>query len=871
MKFLCASTKCKYSSENEDSSHIMFINFPNDNNAKIWARNCDRPDLMMKSNEDLHMNYYICSHHIKDQYYVQKSNEVIIEQSAIPTFFEEELSPEKNNDMGIYGRNEPVEGNDHVGLAYCDMNVEIDQYDHGITIRFANLCRLCGEPKNDGTDIFSEKGLDLRLKEKINLLMPIIVDLEDLMPQKVCMDCYNKLEIAHSLVANCLRTDLKLRRFLNVDNTQQYDSRFHRLVEECSLELNKEICMDDETVRNVSASFSNDKIGEIVGAAEISSQIIENETRTDLEQVQIIAEETMLESNNIENLNNLINTYREEQTSTGNIITTVQEDFQGNKGVDIVCVHCKDTFKTHEIFENHKILCDGEVDINLGQEKNVSALREFHLMITCEICQQVFETKESFEQHQLNCHNSSNQICHTIEELSSHINNENFDKEEANYQNQSKRCGHCNDVFTSRKDLLTHITNDHNGDQLFKCYVCDRSYKKWSSLDVHEATHRKDKPYLCDLCGKSFKHSNNLRGHKRIHLDESQKKRHSCDVCEKSFRSRFHLREHMNQHSGNKPYSCEKCGKAFFKRIQLRQHTLSHGTNKYSCPICGISFNRRGNMNTHLKRHSNGDGLYTCSVCSYKCNTMSELKMHRKKHTEYDIRKSISTKSASNKIWECNVCNKVFPSQSVYQLHERKHTGERPCIECTDCGKKLSSKSSLLYHKKAIHSKERPHMCQYCGVSFISKEARLIHERIHTGERPYTCNICGMQYRCSSNLSQHSKIHLKIKPHKCHFCNKSFTRKGALSVHERIHIGLKPFACETCGRKFSQKNDMLKHTKTHDIKSIQCQQCDEVFSSKRDLIKHITLHEQNSITDQEYIEVSEQLQSYIINIPCPDI
>lgn len=65
--------------------------------------------------------------------------------------------------------------------------------------------------------------------------------------------------------------------------------------------------------------------------------------------------------------------------------------------------------------------------------------------------------------------------------------------------------------------------------------MCDKSYEKWASLDIHEATHRLDKPYLCDLCGNI---PHNLRGHKRTHLDDSKKKRRICDICGNAFRSR---------------------------------------------------------------------------------------------------------------------------------------------------------------------------------------------------------------------------------------------------------------------------------------------------------------------------------------------
>ena len=65
----------------------------------------------------------------------------------------------------------------------------------------------------DSIEIFSLKGIDLRLREKINLHLPITVNMEDIMPQKLCMSCYNKLEIAHSLAVTSLKTDMKLKNF----------------------------------------------------------------------------------------------------------------------------------------------------------------------------------------------------------------------------------------------------------------------------------------------------------------------------------------------------------------------------------------------------------------------------------------------------------------------------------------------------------------------------------------------------------------------------------------------------------------------------------------------------------------------------------
>ncbi|XP_014297526.2 zinc finger protein 182 isoform X1 [Microplitis demolitor] len=945
MKVVCAASTCKYSSKNEDSSDIIFISFPNNEMSTVWAHNCGRQDLLIKSNEELHNNYYICSNHIEDRYFISKTNNTILTEGAVPTLFHHQLSinnespsephyyelkqytPETDNIINamqlnncindvndcpsnnfedtatsnfenaiysadLHGSNSSIsthinEINSNVTSIdsgdrnlnnYCNININIEQFDddnngsEDISVRYNSLCRLCGQSIGNGIDIFSDNQTNFKTIDKINLHLPIAVDSNDSMPRKICSDCYDKLEISHSLVITCLQTDIRLRKYFNLPTKYNNEDRYRELISLNEIEINNEICMDTSTVDELEAVTEKDKSSSI-DVAELNNQVTESNPVIQTNQTVIqcpnnpstklddrfkyvlqsdlnnlLLEPLALDSTNItnntsENLNventvdNLIidnNQPPQEQINCLNNANDKYEDkceqgalTETSSHQDIVDPITEDIFNNDQTFD--------DTDVLYNDQRGYPAFR-------CKKCKDLFNKEEDLLIHDL---------YHT----------------RTTFPDQERKCGHCSLSFFNRKDLQNHISDKHSGLQmLFKCGICDKIYEKWSSLDVHEATHRQDKPYLCDLCGKSFKHSNNLRGHKRTHLDITKKKRHNCEVCGNAFRSRFHLKEHMNQHNGDKPYKCEQCEKAFSKRIQLRQHRLSHGLNKHTCPICGVSFNRRGNMNTHMKRHNKDDGMYTCSVCECRFKSMSELKLHRKEHTDNDILESIKKKCNDKEIFQCKICSRAFPKRAALLNHERTHNGTQPRVECDICGKKLANKSSLKYHTKSIHTTERPHMCQFCGEAFVTKEARLIHERIHTGERPYVCKICNMQYRCSSNLSQHMKVHSEVRPYTCQYCNKSFTRKGALTIHERTHSGIKPFTCTICDKIFSQKYELIKHIKIHEIKTLSCEYCNEIFSSKTDISKHFNsvhrFYSNDSLINDKNILLTNNMQVY---------
>ena len=213
----------------------------------------------------------------------------------------------------------------------------------------------------------------------------------------------------------------------------------------------------------------------------------------------------------------------------------------------IGCRQCGDCFKTQQIFDSHKIICDEGEELTLKESsdchinsEDIQASTEFQLsMNTCNICKQVFDSKVLLEEHSFLC-----EPC-ILNFEGSDVVNTSLNEEDALFDpiGMERTCGYCQTIFDTRKEMQIHVTETHAGQSLFKCNICEKAYEKWSSLDIHAATHRTDKPYLCDLCGKSFKHSNNLRGHKRIHLEESKKKRHVCDICGSAFRSRYVLLE----------------------------------------------------------------------------------------------------------------------------------------------------------------------------------------------------------------------------------------------------------------------------------------------------------------------------------------
>ncbi|XP_060562742.1 uncharacterized protein LOC132722291 [Ruditapes philippinarum] len=142
-------------------------------------------------------------------------------------------------------------------------------------------------------------------------------------------------------------------------------------------------------------------------------------------------------------------------------------------------------------------------------------------------------------------------------------------------------CSHCKKVFSHKGNWVQHVRS-HTKERPFTCNLCGMAYTKSSHLLQHRRTHkgitREDNKvtnqlYDCYVCNRSFTLLNSLKVHMRSHSDE---RTISCHLCDKKFRHKSTLMRHLKVHSGIKTHSCDLCQKRFYDGSDLKKHIRVH-------------------------------------------------------------------------------------------------------------------------------------------------------------------------------------------------------------------------------------------------------------------------------------------------------
>uniref|UniRef100_A0A182Q1I0 Protein krueppel n=1 Tax=Anopheles farauti TaxID=69004 RepID=A0A182Q1I0_9DIPT len=118
---------------------------------------------------------------------------------------------------------------------------------------------------------------------------------------------------------------------------------------------------------------------------------------------------------------------------------------------------------------------------------------------------------------------------------------------------------------------------------LYVCSTCNKIFKSYSNLKMHEPIHTGVKTSICETCGKRFTGPSNLWQHRLTH---SEVRQFNCNQCPKVFKRKGGLSQHVRAiHMNIKPYQCPTCGHEYALKADMTRcrHSRLHDSTTLAC------------------------------------------------------------------------------------------------------------------------------------------------------------------------------------------------------------------------------------------------------------------------------------------------
>uniref|UniRef100_A0A3Q2CFQ0 Zinc finger and BTB domain containing 4 n=1 Tax=Cyprinodon variegatus TaxID=28743 RepID=A0A3Q2CFQ0_CYPVA len=157
-------------------------------------------------------------------------------------------------------------------------------------------------------------------------------------------------------------------------------------------------------------------------------------------------------------------------------------------------------------------------------------------------------------------------------------------------------CGVCHRLFSSASSLTVHMRL-HRGSRALSCRYCGKAFIHSKRLQSHEASCR-----MPGLAGDAAA-SELLAGDENHFVKVVDGNViYFCSVCERSYMTLSSLKRHSNVHSWRRKYPCHYCDKVFALAEYRTKHEVWHtGERRYQCIFCWDAFATYYNLKTHQK------------------------------------------------------------------------------------------------------------------------------------------------------------------------------------------------------------------------------------------------------------------------------
>ncbi|XP_025987555.1 uncharacterized protein LOC105205836 isoform X2 [Solenopsis invicta] len=165
---------------------------------------------------------------------------------------------------------------------------------------------------------------------------------------------------------------------------------------------------------------------------------------------------------------------------------------------------------------------------------------------------------------------------------------------------------------------------------------------------------------------------------------------------------------------------------------------------------------------------------------------------------------------------------------------------EERYLECDYCTETFSNRDVLEEHLKS-HDYRILHCCDDCGEEFQTNKAKRNHNVIC--ERKLICKYCDIILDSRGKKRQHEQKHVDaLYGQLCDICGERFKHQGTLDQHLKTqHTSLeKIYQCPKCPKKFAFKQKLSFHLKSvhTTLRAYLCEDCGADFKNPASLRHH---------------------------------
>ncbi|CAH2079330.1 unnamed protein product, partial [Iphiclides podalirius] len=365
----------------------------------------------------------------------------------------------------------------------------------------------------------------------------------------------------------------------------------------------------------------------------------------------------------------------------------------------------------------------------------------------------------------------------------------------------------------------------------------------------------------CVLCGRSFDGFDEMIDHlsfahrlpydKDVRLDISRYRLSDlkCLLCDQSFGFFNQLVNHVNKTHPVRCFSCEKCDREFNKKRDLDAHVRSHHRKCYPCTRCSATFQ----SNTELHTHKMNAHPSACSICfAYFPSDSKRLKHMKLDHASDGLQcgfclKVMTTKQGFLRHASCctrqingvKMSNDPFIDDKEKKPSVKLLRNSLACIlnmstaipfkyymskfRCFYCPKDFVDCDDLKQHTVTVHP--------LCDIGLKSMKLRNRDEgRIKIDTTSLSCRVCHEPLSDLSHLTDHLTAEHKAKI------------DGEMLTHlQPYKLAKENYACPICGEVcFRTHPNLRAHvSRRHRAAAFACERCNSAFASSGQLRAHL--------------------------------